>query len=382
MSYRGLGVLPLEPTASRRGRSFAPPSPGRRYGLSPPNTYVGSVTRYARGGYAGFGLDVPTPLPGLPDRVANMQATGYNYCGDKFGFQVMLSDLGYYPGAIDGKIGSGTINAAKAAADQFGVALMSGGGLSNTFCQKLMSEWQAAMGTAAVPAPVPKPVPTHIPAEPPPPTRTTTQPPNGVIVNGNGVAVTNGQSALDKAKSWWNSQPTGMKIGIGVGVVAVAGLIIYAIAKGGKKRTLTATANRRHRRRYKSNRVTRRSSAAARKAIKTKVRGERGRVKRGKIITLNSGKRFGHVVPPKRYWKMGARRQSDYAWPEGYKYPLVFRGPTGKVNRKRTQVHIRSASSYFGRNKRKYPMNVRRKIARNINKAKKQYGVGGKVIRP
>ena len=77
---------------------------------------------------------------------------------------------------------------------------------------------------------------------------------------------------------------------------------------------------------------------------------------------------------------MGAKRPSDYADPEHYKYPLVFRGPSGKVNVKRTQSHIRSAQSYFAKHKQKYPMATRRKIARNINKAKSQYGVGGRAV--
>ena len=72
--------------------------------------------------------------------------------------------------------------------------------------------------------------------------------------------------------------------------------------------------------------VARELTPAQAKAV-GKIRGKRGRAKTGKITTLKSGKRYGHLKPPKRYWKMGARRPSDYADPEHYKYPLVFRGP-------------------------------------------------------
>lgn len=150
----------------------------------------------------------------------------------------------------------------------------------------------------------------------------------------------------------------GTKVAIGVAAAAALGLLAWQFGLLGKKRS------------------------GAGGFTPNKARGKRARAKSGKIITLKSGARFGHETPPKRYWKMGAKRQGDYAWPDGYKYPLVFRGPTGKVNRKKTQAHIRSAQAYFARSKRRYPPKVRRTIARRINVAKRQYGVGGKVVKP
>ncbi len=109
---------------------------------------------------------------------------------------------------------------------------------------------------------------------------------------------------------------------------------------------------------------------------------KRGRVKTGRIITLKSGKRYGHGKPPKKYWQLGAKRPSDYAAPEQYGYPLVFRTPTGEINQKRTRTHIIAAKAKFARFKRRYPTKLRRQIARNINKASKRFGVGGKVVKP
>jgi hypothetical protein len=374
-----------------------------------------------------------------------MKATGYNYCGSKFGMQQMLQDLGYYSGTIDGKVGTGTLNAMKKFGNDHGVPIV--GSLSNAWCQKLMSEWQARMQPAPAPAPAP----------PPPAGRPNGQPPsnggpvatpgngNGAPVpsngNGNGVAPAPGAGPIDKAKAWWNEQSTGVKAAIGIGGVAIVGLIIYALV-GGKKK---ATPNRRRfktwpkgkapswrsrksvenwkyhtgnasmrqyiadkmdmgytltnargeleeelkfyedsdvRPNYRRNRrAPKKRLTAAQQTALSRIRGKRAKAKTGKIKTLKSGKRYGHLKPPKRYYKMGAKRPSDYADPEHYKYPLVFRGPSGKVNTKKTQAHIRAAQSYFAKHKRKYPMTTRQKIARNINKAKRQHGVGGKVVK-
>jgi hypothetical protein len=344
-------------------------------GATPARTWAGGY-----GAFGAFGLVVPTPLPGNPSYAPNMKAQGYSYCGSKFGMQQMLQDLGYYTGTIDGKVGTGTIAAMKAFGNAHGVPIT--GSLSNAWCQKLMDVWQAKMQPPAAPAPAPVP--------PPPAGRPNGQPPsnggpvatpgngNGVTSapgNGNGVTpVAPGAGPIDKAKAWWNEQSTGVKAAIGIGGVAIVGLIIYALV-GGKKK---ATPNRR---RYRRNRKAPKRLTTAQQTALSRIRGKRARAKTGKIKTLKSGKRYGHLKPPKRYYKMGAKRPSDYADPEHYKYPLVFRGPSGKVNTKRTKAHIRAAQSYFAKHKRKYPMGTRRKIASRINKAKKQYGVGGKVVK-
>ena len=337
--YAGYGQLPLRPA------------------------YVGATPRrdWAGGDYADFGVMVPTPLPGQPGYEANMGTTGYNYCGSKYGFQQMLQDLGYYKGQIDGKVGTGTLSAAQRFAADHGAPW--GGSLSNDFCAKLIQAWQAQM------APSPSP---QIPRDDAAPKPSNGGPNGEPPKNGAPPApVTNGNGAA----GWWGRQSTGVKAAVVVGSAAVLGLIVYALV-GGKK----ATPNRR--RRYKPNRRRRRRLTKAQAASLKKIRGKRGRAPTGKITTLKSGKRYGHLKPPKRYWKMGARRPSDYADPEHYKYPLVFRNQDGTINRKRSKVHIRAAQSYFARNKRKYPPTVRRRIARNINKAKKRFDVGGKTVKP
>jgi hypothetical protein len=393
-----------------------------------------------QGGYGAFGLSVPTPLPGQPNYAPNMTATGFNYCGSKYGMQQMLQDLGYYKGPIDGDVGSGTLGAMRAFSTASGVPIGSGG-LSNAWCQALLDAWQSKMQPPAAPAPQPAPTGNGGGGAPAP----NGQPSgNGQPApNGNGTPTTNGtsgKSAIDKAKDWWNGQSTGVKAAIGIGGVAVVGLIIYALV-GGKKK---ATPNRRSfktwprgkkpswrsrrsvenwkyhtgnssmrsfigrklrqghslteargelkeqlkfyedsdvRPNYRSNKASNRRLTKAQQATLGRIRGKRAKAKTGKITTLRSGKRYGHLKPPKRYYKMGAKRPSDYADPEHYKYPLVFRGPSGKVNVKRTKAHIRAAQSYFAKHKRKYPMATRRKIASSINKAKKRYGVGGKVVK-
>jgi len=319
---------------------------------------------------SGFGLAVPTPIPGNPGHVADVQPHGYNYCGSKHGMQQMLQDLGYYSGPIDGKIGTSTIIAMKAFGVDHGVPI-AGNTLDDEWCQRLMDVWQQKVQSQVV-------VPAHheepLPVEPVPSEPASNGPvPNGSLPvpapgNGNGTTVPAPQGPIDKAKDWWNRQTTGVKVAMGIGGVAIVGLIVYALV--GKKKTYTA--NLRPTGRYKK----------AQQVALGKVRGKRRRAKTGKITTLKSGKRYGHLKPPKRYYQRGAKRPSDYADPEHYKYPLVFRDSTGKVKSKETKKHIRAAQSYFARHKTKYPMATRRKIARSINRAKKHYGVGGKVVKP
>lgn len=55
-------------------------------------------------------------------------------------------------------------------------------------------------------------------------------------------------SALDKAKAWWTGQSTGAKVGMGAGVVAVLGGIVYLVAFSGPP-AAPYKANRRSRRR-------------------------------------------------------------------------------------------------------------------------------------
>lgn len=93
----------------------------------------------------------------------------------------------------------------------------------------------------------------------------------------------------------------------------------------------------------------------------------------GKVITIGKGKkarRWGHTIAPKKHREKGATRQSQYAWSEGFKYPIY------------DARHARAAQAYFARFKFDLPMNVRREIAKNINAAKKRFGIGGKPVVP
>jgi hypothetical protein len=180
-----------------------------------------------------FGVMVPTPLPGNPSYAPDMKATGYNYCGR------MLQDLGYYKGPIDGKIGTGSLAAAKNFAADHNVVLS--GGLSNAFCQKLIDVWAAKMGGGPAP-PGAQPVPTPVPVAPVPtpsaPLPTAPAPKPAPTIEASATPV-------DKAKSWWESQSTGVKAAVGIGGVAVVGLVLYALLGGDKKKPAYAANNRR-----------------------------------------------------------------------------------------------------------------------------------------
>lgn len=174
-------------------------------------------------------------------------------------------------------------------------------------------------------------------------------------------------SVLAKAKAWWEARSGFEKGAVVVGGVTLAGLFIYATIGS---RPMTPNLSSAERKRV----------ASAKPGATVKVGGKS--YKAGKIITLSGGDRFGHKVPPKKYRDAGAKRKSDYAWADGYKYPLVFRTSAGKVKLDLTQKRIRAAASYFGRNKARYPLHVRKEIARNINRAKRRYGIGGKPATP
>lgn len=249
-SQFGFNPQPEPPRYTWRSGVSTEPFRARKHYMPP-----GIMPIARSGGYAGFGLMVPTPLPGQPSYAPNMQATGFNYCGSQYGFQQMLQDLGFYKGAIDGKAGTATITAAKNFAAQYGAPW--GGSLSNQFCQRLMDVWQAQMqGPPIAQGPVQMPS-TQVP--PPPTGRPTGTPPNGAGPPQPGTTTTQPPLSepgfFDKAKAWWDGQSTGAKVAIGVGGAAVVGLAIWALV-GKKKTTESATPNRRRRRgrrRYRQN---------------------------------------------------------------------------------------------------------------------------------
>lgn len=153
------------------------------------------------------------------------------------------------------------------------------------------------------------------------------------------------------AGAWWAaaSTPTKVAVVLGAGLV-IGGLIALAMRAKPKARVKVGPV-------YLTNR-------ARRCAIPVK------------------GGTFGRCAPPKKYRDKGARRASDYAYPAGYQYPLVFRTRSGKVKPKLTRSHIRAASARFAKYKRRYPPAIRRQIAKRINQAKRRYGVGGQIVKP
>lgn len=191
---------------------------------------------------------------------------------------------------------------------------------------------------------------------------------------GYGVVPTGGQAtALNEAIVWFKTQKTSTKVGFAIAGAAVVAGFFWGLALLISPKPKTGAGA------YKANlRRKRRVSTQRRRA---RVSGKRARAPKGKIITIKGKRRFGHKLPPKKYWTMGARAKRDYAWPEGYKYPLVFRGPKGKVNVKKTKRHIASAKAYFKKSKHFYPPKVRRIIAKNINRASKRFNVGPALAR-
>lgn len=77
-----------------------------------------------------------------------------------------------------------------------------------------------------------------------------------------------------------------------------------------------------------------------------------------------------HRTPPAKYRRLGATRPEHYAYPDCYLYPLYFTSPAQSVK------HIRNAAARFAQNKHRYPPAVRKIIERNIDIAKRQFGIG------
>lgn len=144
------------------------------------------------------------------------------------------------------------------------------------------------------------------------------------------------------------------------GKIAVAGagaLLAVALlgAFAGKKKS-PMTPNRRRRRRARRNLRGFMKRRYAKAGVMTVGRGRRRR-------------RFGHLIPPKKYRRKGAVRKSQYAWPSGYAYPIY------------DKKHVRAALTRFSRYKRDYPPTVRRTIARSLNRAKRRFGIGGNRVK-
>lgn len=190
--------------------------------------------------------------------------------------------------------------------------------------------------------------------------------PGGLVPQDRGAPGSGGtadEGVMAKVRRWWDERSGVEKGAVVVGGLATFGLLVLALT-GAPRRRMRPNLSR-----------------SARKKLKTAKPGQRVKVggrsyKVGNVVDVKGGRSFGHKIPPKKYRDKGARTQADYAWPEGYKYPLVFRTSNGKIKPKLTRKHVRAAASYYGKNKNQYPPKVRRTIHRNINRARKRFGVG------
>jgi hypothetical protein len=147
----------------------------------------------------------------------------------------------------------------------------------------------------------------------------------------------------EPSPSWWQKLNDTEKWVV-VGIGSIGGIALLALLKG--------AAHKRYAANYRS------------------------RPSRGPIaLPTVKGKRWGRRSAPKKYRSMGAKYPSDYAFPAGFMYPVVFRHSDGSVNVKRSRRHVASGKGYFTKHKRSYPVGVRRTIAKNLNRAARRFGL-------
>lgn len=289
--------------------------------------------------FGGFGAFDPTTMPtirkGSTERAAVIT------------WQSFLLGQGYSQvGTADGVFGTNTHNATVAWQNANGLAPGDGVVGKNTWAKA------AAKLVSSVPIPVPTGVPVPVPTAPPPVppptgggTTTTTTPTTTPTPTGPDTPPAPAKNPVERAQEWWAAQPKPTQYAVmGGAAIVVLGLLAMA-AGGGKKKPQTAQPNRR---RYRAN---------ARKRTSSK---RRGRCRK---------------TAPKRYRSKGATARSDYAYPECWGYPIRFR-KKGKVRKRLTKSHIRTAASRFGKFGRRYPPSVRKRIAARIRRAERRYAIG------
>jgi len=297
---------------------------------------------YGYGGYGhlGLGIDVPYYKGTLPV-TGHPVADNSGMCGDAFAVQQMLYDLGLYTGKIDGAFGSGTFGGLSKIAAAAGVPYPPNSFPKADVCQALITAWQAKMAPAAAPPPAAPP-----PGAPPPagapgifhpaliqafPGLLRVRPP---LVREAAVARPPPTGAMDRMKSWWGAASTTEKIAVVGGGVLVLGAIAYLVMP--KK----AAANPRRRRRR--------------------------RVLDCALVPIPGCK----CTPPAKHRRIVARRykrrirKSDFALPDCFMYPVY------------DAQHTRAAAARFSRFGRRYPPSIQREIGRNIDRARRRFGIG------
>lgn len=144
------------------------------------------------------------------------------------------------------------------------------------------------------------------------------------------------------------------KIALGVGGVAVVGLIAALLLVGGKKAPSSYRENFR--------------AATPKRRSTKRRRGHRSK----HVIDVKVGRKtrsYGHATPPKKYRRFGATKAKHYADPEHFKYPI------------KTYKQVRAALAYFPRFKDRYPVKTRKTIARRLEAARRKFGIGGSPVR-
>lgn len=298
--------------------------------------------------------------------VAKVNATAN--CGNTFGLQQMLKDLGYGI-AVDGIRGPQTNYAVTFYAGSRGIPHAHGSAPSPAVCTLLINEWmqlkgKTPSGSGCGPGKIgwppycvdwpPKTPPQ--PTSPPPPGVTTCPPgtmgipPACLSLPGKPVPIPVPPTPQPQTppqppppqppppqpapphKAGMSDTEMGLLIGAGVIGVIALGVLLF-----------------------------RRDEERAPAPAFTPNLARGGRYEDG--VPIVRGKRWGRASIPKRYRKLGATSRKDFAYPDRYMYLIVDRD------------HTIAAKGRFTQHKADYPMAVRRIIARNLNKASRKFGL-------
>ena len=161
-----------------------------------------TAARRVHGALRGFGSfgDITVPYTDATGVTASAAMDTSANCGDVFGVQQALKDLGYNVGPVDGKFGAQTTAALREFAQNYGVAY-TGGEPSGAVCQQLEDTWTASRGLPTPPSPTYPPAPGASPA------------PSGGI------------------SAWWSAQSTPTQVLVVGGAALALGLVGYALLK-------------------------------------------------------------------------------------------------------------------------------------------------------